>query len=483
MLDTAHTTRPSGAHARPETVGSHATGVAVTVLLLAATLAFPLTSDRGLVVATTAVVAVAVLGAVVVAWPRTRTGTRSRRSLGTVGQLVLHLTPVLLLTTVFPLVDDEIGSARIGGVGLTSVVLASSMTVPWLSQSVCMPLYRGIGEVLHRGDRDALLAGFCRAWPLIALRSLSVVLLFAVPVQLVLDWPLRVLGAYLVLTVLHLLFVQLLVLTNRPDHRGMWAAAWTAYAAALFVAPTVWALPPLLGILVLLVPLRHHVRRLADPLVLDRRDVASDLVRGLLLGAVLWSDKFVFLLAAGRDFAVDVVFLALLPAILAYNAYFVFFAPRFDLQVSAMRTAMEAEPLDRLHLHSARLAGTVTSGIVKTGMAGAALVLLVTGGVVAWEPGAAGLTSAVAVASWTFMMTTVVSYKLDYVGQRTVAQGIGALHLLAVVAAFTVLPPGATVYLVLAGVELVLLGVAVHSCAKHWGRPEYSLFWRHATSW
>ena len=134
-------------------------------------------------------------------------------------------------------------------------------------------------------------------------------------------------------------------------------------------------------------------------------------------------------------------------------------------------------------MHSARLAGTVTSGIVKTGTAGAALVLLVTGGVVAWEPAAAGLTSAVAVASWTFMMTTVVSYKLDYVGQRTVAQGIGALHLLAVVAAFTLLPPGATVYLVLAGVELVLLGVAVHSCAKHWGRPEYSLFWRHATSW
>ncbi|MGY1733174.1 hypothetical protein ACI798_16810 [Geodermatophilus sp. SYSU D01045] len=447
--------------------------------LLTGTLLLPSIQDRGLVLGITVAVGVLVVGGLALAWPREAGG----RPLGTVGQLVLHLTPVLLLSTVFPLVDEEISAARIGGVGLTGVVLASSMTVPWLSQSVCMPLYRGIGDTLHRSDPDALLVAFCRAWPLIALRSLSVVALFAVPVQLVLDWPLEVLGAYLALTVAHLLFVQLLVLTNRPDHRGLWAAAWAAYAAALFTAPTLWILPPLAGIAVLLVPLCRHVRQLADPLVLDRRDVVADLVRGLLLGAVLWADKYVFLLAAGRDFAVDTVFLALLPAILAYNAYFVLFAPRFDREVGRLRAAMEDEPLDRLHRHSSRLAGAVTSAILSTGLAGAALVLVVTGGVVTWEPRAAGLTAAVAVASWTFMMTTVVSYKLDYVGQRALAQGLGALHLAACVAAFLLLPPGPAVYLALAGVELVLLAVALRSCLRHWGRPEYSLFWRHATSW
>ncbi|SNS90944.1 hypothetical protein SAMN04488107_4270 [Geodermatophilus saharensis] len=480
MLDTTPA-RPHTRHDRlPERRWTTpAGGVLVVAALLGATLLLPSLSDRGAVAGITTVVAVLLLGAVALVWP----STSRRGPLYTAGQLVLHLTPVLLLTTVFPLVDTEISSARIGGVGLTSVVLASSMTVPWLSQSVCMPLYRGIGDTLHREDGDALLASFCRAWPLIALRSLSVVALFAVPVQLVLDWPLQVLGAYLVLTVLHLLFVQLLVITNRPDHRGLWAAAWTAYAVALFLAPTVWALPPLAGILVLLVPLRRHVRQLADPLVLDRRDVAADLVRGLLLGAVLWADKFVFLLAAGRDFAVDVVFLALLPAILAYNAYFVLFAPRFDREVATMRSAMEDEPLERLHRHSSRLTLTILSGVVKTGVVGAALALVVTGGVVLWDRGSAPLAAAVAVASWAFMMTTVVSYKLDYVGQQRVAQVIGAAHLTAVVAAFALLPSGTTVYLALAGVELLLLALAVRDCTRHWGRPEYSLFWRHATSW
>jgi hypothetical protein len=478
VLDTT-SAHPHVRHDRDPGGGPVAPGIAVVAVLLTGTLLLPSVPDRGLVLGITVVVAVMVLGVLVLAWPRATTGG----PLGSVGQLLLHLTPVLLLTTIFPLVSSSISSATIAGISLTTVVLASSMTVPWLSQSVCMPLYRGIGDSLHSGNRDALLASFSRAWPLIALRSLSVVALFAVPVQLVLDWPLQVLGAYLALTVLHLLFVQLLVLTNRPDHRGLWAAAWTAYAAVLFVAPTLWVLPPLAGILVLLFPLRRHVRLLADPLVLDRRDVASDLVRGLLLGAVLWADKFVFLLVAGRDFAVDVVFLALLPAILAYNAYFVLFAPRFDREVATMRAAMENEPLDRLHRHSARLAGTVTSGILKTGVVGAALVLVVTGGVVAWDPASAGLASAVAVASWAFMMTTVASYKLDYVGQRTVAQVIGALHLTAVVVAFALLPSGTVVYLTLAGVELLLLAAALRSCSRHWGRPEYSLFWRHATSW
>lgn len=480
MLDTTPTGQQFAHHRSPEggRTGLIA-GVLATTVLLAIALLLPYMTDRSLVVEITGVVAVALLVVAALVWPSSST----RGPMSSAGQLVLHLTPVLLLTTVFPLVASQISSARIGGVSLTSVVLASSMTVPWLSQSACMPLYRGIGETLHRGDRDALLASFCRAWPLIALRSLSVVVLFAVPVQLVSGWPLPVLGAYLALTVLHLLFVQLLVLTNRPGQRGLWAAAWSAYAAALLVAPTVWFLPPLAGIAVLLVQLRRHVRDLADPLVLDRRDVAADLIRGLLLGAVLWADKFVFLLAAGRNFAVAVVFLALLPAMVAYNAYFVLFAPRFDREVRTMRAAMEEEPLDRLHRQSSRLAGTITAGILKTGAAGAALVLVVTGGVVAWDRAAAPLASAVAVASWAFMMTTVLSYKLDYIGQRSLGQAIGALHLTAVVAAFTLLPSGIAVYLTLAGVELVLLAVAVRSCMRHWGRSEYSLFWRHATSW
>ena len=35
----------------------------------------------------------------------------------------------------------------------------------------------------------------------------------------------------------------------------------------------------------------------------------------------------------------------------------------------------------------------------------------------------------------------------------------------------------------LIAVETVLFLVALRSCLDHWRRPEYTLFWRHATSW
>jgi len=148
-----------------------------------------------------------------------------------------------------------------------------------------------------------------------------------------------------------------------------------------------------------------------------------------------------------------------------------------------MRAAMENEPVHRLHHHSTGLARTVTWTISRTALAGAVIGFVLTSLVAASRPEVAGLTAAVSVASWAFMMTTVVSYKLDYIGQRGLAQLFGVLHLAACVVAFTVMTPGATLYLVLAGVELVLLALALRSCMQHWGTPEYTLFWRHATSW
>jgi hypothetical protein len=104
--------RPHTRHDRlPERMWvAPAIGGLVVTALLATTLVLPTVSDRSVILALTMVVAVVLLGALTLAWPSSST----RGPLNTAGQLVLHLTPVLLLTTVFPLVDSDISSARIG---------------------------------------------------------------------------------------------------------------------------------------------------------------------------------------------------------------------------------------------------------------------------------------------------------------------------------------------------------------------------------
>jgi hypothetical protein len=77
----------------------------------------------------------------------------------------------------------------------------------------------------------------------------------------------------------------------------------------------------------------------------------------------------------------------------------------------------------------------------------------------------------------------VLCYKLDYVGERTVGQVVGALHIAVCLGAFLFLPTGAIVYLVVAAAEVVVLAAVLLVCRRAWRAPEYTFFWRHAQAW
>ena len=56
--------------------------------------------------------------------------------------LLLYLSPVLLLNVISPVVSPTMAAVDVDGVPLTLVVLASSITVPWMAQAACLPIYR-----------------------------------------------------------------------------------------------------------------------------------------------------------------------------------------------------------------------------------------------------------------------------------------------------------------------------------------------------
>jgi hypothetical protein len=438
-----------------------------------------------LLVLISAVAGVALTGlAVARAGYRARHALRVRRALlRPMVEMALHLSPVVLLTLVFPIASERIAGTEVGGAGLTELLLASSLTVPWLSQAVCLPMYRAIGPLMNDGDMDKIQRRFVQVWPTVFLQCLPVVVLFAVPVEIAMGWSVSALAAYLMLCILHLAFAQSLVVINVARRRVQWAVAWACYAGALFLFPTVWYLPPLVGLFTQLVLMRRHLRVMRRPVWLDRRDVARDLGRGLLLGSVLWSDKLMLFLKSDGVFEVNTVFLALLPAILAYNYYFVRLAPIFDGSVEAVRTAMEHEGNRVLSRRSTALSAVVTASIGRTALLGAGFGLLVTCLVGLTEPTATPLVAAVSVASWFFMMNTVLCYKLDYIGQQAQAQAFSAVHLVACLVIFLAFPVGPALYAWLVLIEAVLFAVALQACLTQWRSAEYALFWRHATAW
>ncbi len=459
-----------------------------TAVLLVATVLVPLLASNATVL-TRVAVALSLLSAAAwflahhIAQRPQRVGVLRRLSVRPTMEMVLHLSPVLLLTFIFPIAVSRIGDARVGGVELTTLLLASSLTVPWLSMAVCMPLYRAVGHLIPGGELSSIRSRFCAVWPTTFLQAAPAVLIFAIPVQLVMRWSITGLSAYIVLCLLHMAFAQSLVLANIGRNRLQWAAAWVAYAGALILFPMAWYLPPLAGLATQLVPLRNELMRLRRLVRLDPRDVAVDVGRGVLLGAVLWSHLLFFFLATSGQFAVTTVFIAVLPAVLAYNYYFVRLAPSFDQSVLTLRAAMENEPHTTMIERSRALAAVVETSISRTAFIGAVLGFFITYAISVHTDISAALVAAIAVASWLFLMTTLLCYKLDYIGATAEAQVLSAAHLVICGAAFAVLPAGVTLYAWLIGLEIVVFGWALHRCLGHWRTSEYSLFWRHATAW
>lgn len=403
--------------------------------------------------------------------------------------LLLYLSPVLLLNAVYPLVSPAMAGIDVAGVPLTYVVLASSVTVPWLAQAACLPIYRVLGDLMAERNIGEITRRFCQFWPMMFIQSLPLVAVFAVPLWLATGWAWDAMMHYVVLCVLHLLFVQSLVLANVANRRGLWAAAWSGYAAALFLAPTLWWLPPLVGTATQLVAMRSGLRHMSFTQHLGARVFGTDLIRGLLMGAVLWADKYALFLVTGGAFQVVAVFAAMLPAVIAYNFYFVHLAPGVDRALGRLHKDIATAPVSVLKGSSNRLVRVLDRSVVLTGAIAALLTLTVSLAVSGLDPANTVLTVAAALASWTFMLLTLLNYELDFIGEQVTPQILGAVHLAVCIAAFA---GGASLigsslhsasYLILGAADFVLIAVGWTLYKRHWSQPEYTLFWRHATTW
>jgi hypothetical protein len=446
--------------------------------------AFTRARSVGVVIALVAIVALVVEGRRMLLLVVERHGPRRWwRVLRAATEMLLYLSPIAMLSVVYPIASHRLNITQVGGVRLTTLLLASSVTVPWLTQAVCLPLYRAVAPHVAAEEHERIVERLCEVWPTTFVQCLPIVVLFAVPMEISQHWSSTALATYLCLCILYVAFAQSLILSIIFRRRGLWAVAWAGVALALLIAPTVWFLPPLVGLVTQLLPLWRRRALLLRPVRLQYADVAQDALRGLLLGAVLWSDKYFLFVKAGNRFAVTSVYMALLPAVLAYNYYFVRLAPRFDASIMELRRAMEEAPYTILVERSRAVYQFVTRSLYRSALVGAAIAAVVTVLIAALRPGSVALVAAVAVASWLAMMITLLCYQLDYIGQSGIAQALSGVYLVGCVSAFVFLPAVAAPYVALIAFDVLLCALTLRTTLAHWRSPEYSLFWRHATAW
>jgi hypothetical protein len=410
-----------------------------------------------------------------------RPGVLERTTAGA-SRLLAQLSPVILLSITYPLAATKLGGVHVAGLAFPKLLLATSLTAPWLSQIVCMPLFTALSPHAAAGRKAHMHARVLEAWPLIFAASLPVVIILAIPVWLRERWSLSAMLVYATLCLLNAVFAQSLVYSILKRNGKLWAMGWLAYAATLFTVPRLWYLPPLAGILLETSYLGWHTRLLALRPIRPER-IAVDLGKGMLLGCVLWSDKYLYFLRFPGNFDPALLFGAMLPAIVAYNYYFALLAPRTDGLVDSMRKAMARAPLFRLREECETLSGHIRASAFQAGFICA---LLSFAGILGLRLAGSSMTSAAGaemLACWCFVMGTLACYKLAYLGQARLSYGYGALHLLLATAVFAISPTGPDVYLTLAGVEFLLVALILRTCLRGWQRPEFMLFWRLALQW
>ena len=418
---------------------------------------------------------------------------------------------------VFPVVTPELGKYRLGDVPLVHVILAASITVPWLSQAACMPIYRAIelehkrvaknrqklterletelkeGTVEKVRQLKALLktpayqrvsdvAAFARNWPYIYLTTLPLIILFALPLIFIMHWSASAVASYLILSVLNLAFAQLLVLPSLAKNQVDWFFAWLGYAAALLFFPIFWFLPPTAGIIVLLLCLRKNIRQLKvfsrTPII----HVAQDALRGFLTGSVLWADKYVLFVAAHGQINVVAIYISLIPCVLAYNYFFVAEADRVNLVIKKLWSTFEEKPFAQV-TNTAKEATHVSNYAMVRSLTVAIFASVITGLIMlvaiphVFPVGFAGI-----IAAGLFLVVTLCNYQIEFMGLYRISQLIGVAHLVLVCIIFAIMPNEGGYSPLILG-EAILAIIAYTFYRRAWASPEHSLFWRRALAW
>ena len=430
---------------------------------------------------------------------------------------LLYVSPVALLTTVFPIVTPTINRYNLGGVPLIQVILAASITVPWLSQAACLPLYRAI-QMEHKKIADARetlriqaetlenqlkraeakatrerlnepqfqditdLAAFSRNWIYLFFVTMPLVLLFAIPVALVLKWNATAVGAFFVLGVLNIAFAQLLVIPNLAKNRVIWFIAWLGYTLALYFFPIIWFLPPLVGSLILLIGLGKNFVHLFRFAHIPLKDVAKDALRGFLTGSIIWADKYMLFLATSGEINVVAIYMSLIPAVIAYNYFFVVEADRVNDAIQYLWTVFERLPYNRVR-EEAHKATRASDRSIRN-----SLLVYIGSGIITgilmfiFMPDSFPLALMGLVVAFLFVAVALLIYQIEYMTMFKTVQVLSAAHLILLMICFAILP-NETGYLPIIVGEAVLAYACYRVYRQAWQSPEYSLFWRRALAW
>lgn len=406
--------------------------------------------------------------------PAWRSGSR------TVLSLAAQLTPIIALALVFPIVGTRLAAVKFGHTSLSSVLLAAALSVPWLAQIGCAPLYRAIGEDIYNNGPDALVRSFLSRWPAVFLSSIPAVAVLDISFTIVFRWSRGASLAYLLFGVVSLALTQWFVVPVMEHRYWLWSVTWVTYALALLVAPRLYVLPPCAALVVLVTAV---VRRGASGHLAWTQGVGGRLFEGAVLGNLIWVNPLIAFFALGGQFHAAQIFLSLLPAVLLYNFYFVVNAPKVSDYFEKLQHTLQDDPVRSLFAARRALFAQAGRKIASIGTAMAAVAVLSLMIEMTLGPSEYRFYGAMTLCSIGFCLEAIFVSDLVVFRRNRFALTHSTIHFLAFAGVVALWGPSARLYEWTTAVEFLILAVLITMYVREIAEPEYALFWGRATAW
>lgn len=264
-------------------------------------------------------------------------------------EFVIHLFPVFLISIIASKIIPVLGQAEIFHTSIVFIMLQLALCIPWMSQMACLPLYSRLGHELYLLKTVKIEKIILQFFPGILIVSALIETLFISSYGFVNHLTFEIIILMIGSCVFHTSFSLLMTYGSVAKKWSVWMISWFIYGISLFLWPTKILYPPLLSSLFMFSYLLKKNGKM--PSVRFDKKLYSSFMLGMMMGLVLWIDKvlaynFHHFFAdrnALSDFSSWMLFVPLIPSIITFNLYYVFFAPLIDQELKEVIQSMDKE--------------------------------------------------------------------------------------------------------------------------------------------
>ncbi|MFZ4712727.1 MAG: hypothetical protein ACOYL6_03360 [Bacteriovoracaceae bacterium] len=240
----------------------------------------------------------------------------------------IQLVPLVVISIIISYHRQSFLDQQVGNRPVFDLLLAGAVLAPWLAQACCMPLYIELGQEIYVNGKirtASMLYHLIRKnlyAPLIltTLGGLLFRTFYPVPWMFTLS--------LILICFCQVLFSQFMVLPLTLKRFDIWLLSWGGYFLALAIFPQLWFLPPLSGIIVIILVAPKSTGEKAFKT--SKRNYMFWLLCGLIVGLILWFDKVTFYLLQKEQTNPLYIFISLIPSLLALNYFYIFRLPQLE---------------------------------------------------------------------------------------------------------------------------------------------------------